>query len=257
MLRISSWNVNSLKMRLDRLLRFLEREQPDVVCLQELKGTDDKFPFTEIQAAGYCAEVYGQKTYNGVALLSKTPLERTQRGLPSFSDDASARFISAHTRGVDILCGYFPNGQEVGSEKYWYKLQWMQKLLQHLSSAHSPEVPLVLAGDFNVAPTDLDVHDPQLWQGKVLCSAAEREAFRRLEAWGLRDTFRKHCPAGGQYSWWDYRDLGFPKNQGLRIDFVLATAPLWEKCQSAQIHRDERKGDKPSDHAPVSADFAV
>ncbi len=253
-MKIATWNVNSVNARLDRLLAFLQREQPDALCLQELKCEPGKFPWEAVRGAGYEAAVHGQKTYNGVAILSRSPLEDVREGFGDESGDTQARCLSALVNGVRVISVYVPNGQEVGAEKYVYKLDWFKRLEKYLGKYKKSE-KLVLCGDFNVAPEDLDVHDPDLWRGRILCSDAERAALKQIYSWGLTDTFRKHHPDERIFSWWDYRNLGFVKNQGLRIDFVLATEALGEKCLSARIDRDERKGKLPSDHAPVLAEF--
>lgn len=254
-LRIVTWNVNSIKARWDRLQQYLERDAPDVVCVQELKVTDEKFPTDALSALGYHSAAFGQPTYNGVAILSKTPLTNVRRGLDV--EDPQARAIAAEVRGVAVLCLYCPNGQSPESDKFAYKMQWFDHLAAYLEKHYSPSAPLVVCGDFNVAPHDLDCHDPDAWRGQVLFTDQEREKLSRLMKWGLEDTYRRHHPDTRAFSWWDYRMLGFQKNRGMRIDFVLATAPLMEKCSGAEILRDERKGTKPSDHAPVAAEFSV
>jgi exodeoxyribonuclease III len=256
-LKIATWNVNSVNARLERLVAFLGREKPDALCLQELKCEESKFPFEAIRGAGYQAAVLGQKTYNGVAILARQKPEDVRTGFGDGIEDAQSRCLSAVVNGVRVISVYVPNGQDVGTEKYVFKLQWLSRLKRHLEKSYQKSERLVLCGDFNVAPEDRDVHDPEWWRGKILCSEPEREAFQAVCGWGLSDTFRLHQPDKGHYSWWDYRALGFPKNLGLRIDFVLATSPLRELCRSARIDRDERKGKLPSDHAPVLAEFDV
>jgi exodeoxyribonuclease-3 len=251
-MKIATWNVNSIRSRLDRLLRWLERHEPDVLCLQELKVTDDKFPFDPIREAGYAASVHGQKTYNGVAILSRTDAEDICRRLDDRDDDPQARFISARINGLRVASVYVPNGSSVGSDKWSYKLAWLQRLRAHLDRHGDPAEPLVLCGDFNVAPHDLDVANPEAWRNTVLCHEDARQALGDLGDWGLVDLFRSQHPDGRFYSWWDYRMLGFPKNDGLRIDHILGTAPVLERLESAEIDRDERKGKQPSDHAPVA-----
>lgn len=253
-MKIATWNVNSIRSRLDRLLAWLQRTQPDVACLQELKVTDEAFPYEPIQRAGYHATVFGQKTYNGVAILSRAEPANTQRGMSGF-DDPVARFLTAEIDGTWIASIYVPNGQVVGSEKYAYKLRWMRQLREHLESQFQPLDRVVLCGDFNAARDELDVAHPELWANSVLFHKEVRESLEHLLAWGLVDVFRKHHPEGGVYSWWDYRMLAFPKNDGLRLDYILATEPLASRCTGAEIDRDERKGEKPSDHAPVVATF--
>lgn len=255
-MKVVSWNVNSVKARLDRLLAYLAREAPDVVCLQELKCVEEAFPAAAVHDAGYHAAVLGQKTYNGVAILSREPLSDVTRGFGDGAADDAARFVGATVRGVRVYSAYIPNGQAVGTEKYAYKLEWMKRLRAFLDGRHTPRDPVLVAGDFNVAPEDRDVHDPAAWRGQILFSDPEKSALANVCAFGLHDTFRKFHADAGHYSWWDYRMLGFPKNRGLRIDFILATAPLLERCRAASIARDERKGQQPSDHAPVVAEFA-
>jgi len=255
--RVISWNVNSVNVRLERLQRLLTRHAPDVVCLQELKCLEEKFPSEEIKTAGYHFAVFGQKTYNGVAILSRTPLENVQVGFSDGVDDAAARFIVAKTSGVHVASVYVPNGQSVGTEAFAYKLQWLQRLRQFLDNRFNSGDPVILGGDFNIAPEERDVHDPAAWEGQVLFSEPERNALSAVREFGLEDTFRLHHSEKGLYSWWDYRQLAFPFNKGLRIDFIFATPSLAKRCVSAEIDRDERKGEKPSDHAPVIAEFSA
>jgi len=254
--RIASWNVNSIRVRKERLLRWLERHAPDVLCLQELKAPDEQFPTDEVRAAGYHSAVFGQKTYNGVAILSRLPAEDVGRGLQDDVADAEARLIEARVAGVRVVCLYVPNGQLVGSEKWEYRQAWMKRLRSYLDRLCDPAEPLVLCGDWNVAPEDRDVCDPAGWAESVLFHPEARAAFEAIRGWGLTDTFRLHHAEAGRYSWWDYRMLAFPKNQGLRIDHVLASQPLARRCTGAGIDRDERKGKQPSDHVPVWADFS-
>jgi len=254
--KVATWNVNSIRARLERVLAFLERHDPDVVCLQETKVVDDAFPADELRAAGYDCATIGQKTYNGVAILSKTPADDVLRGFDDGGDDSQARLIAGTVKGVRCVCVYVPNGRTVGSEAYAYKLEWLGRLSRLLEKDADPARPLVLTGDFNVAPADIDVHDPEGWRDQVLCSEPERRALRELEDWGLVDGFRSVHPDRVAYTWWDYRQLGFPKNRGLRIDHLLLTRPLLERCEAIEIDREERKGKGASDHAPVLATFA-
>ena len=256
-IKLVSWNVNSVKARLDRLLAFLKGEAPDIVCLQELKCLEENFPLGPIQDAGYHASIAGQKTYNGVAILSREEPTEVRRSFGDNSSDTAARFIGATVQGVRIYSAYIPNGQSVGSEKYGYKLEWLKRLKAFLQRTHQTTEKIVIAGDFNVAPEDRDCHDPKLWEGQILFSEAEKAALREVCHFGLYDTFRKHHSEGSHYSWWDYRQLSFPKDKGMRIDFVLATKPLLEACNAATIIRAERKGPLPSDHAPVMAEFIL
>ncbi len=255
-LTVASWNINSVRARVERLEAYLASRRPDVLCLQELKCTEEQFPAEMVERLGYQAAVYGQKTYNGVAILSTSPLQDVERGLPLADDDAQqARVLAATIKGVRVMSVYAPNGQAVDSPAYQEKLAFYARLRRALDVRYRPEEQLVLCGDFNVAPEERDVWDPQLWDGQTLFSLPERAALRELLAFGLQDTFRLHHPEPGRYSWWDYRMLGFPKNHGLRIDAVYATAPLAARCEEADIDREARKGKLPSDHAPVWARF--
>ena len=255
-MKIASWNVNSLKVRLPHLLDWLAEAQPDVVCLQELKLEDPNFPRAEIEAAGYHAAFAGQKTYNGVALLAKVPISEVTVGNPLFADEQK-RLISGTVDGIRVVCAYMPNGQEVGCDKYDYKLRWLAALADWLSSELQAYPRLALCGDYNIAPDERDVHDPQRWQDCVLVSEPERAAFRRFIELGLVDSFRLFAQPEKTFSWWDYRMLGFQKNQGLRIDHILLSAPLAAQCSAAGIDRAPRKRERPSDHAPVWASLTV
>jgi exodeoxyribonuclease-3 len=251
--KLVTWNVNSIRQRLDRLLALLERHAPDVVCLQETKVVDADFPAEALRAAGFASVFAGQKSYNGVAILSKTESSEVACGFRDGGDDAQARLLAATVAGLRVICAYVPNGQAVGSDKYAYKLAWLERLRGLLEREADPARPLALVGDFNVAPADADVHDPEAWRGQVLCSDPERSALARLLDWGLVDAFRTHYPDRVAFTWWDYRELGFPKNRGLRIDHVLLTRPLVERLSDVVIDREERKGKGASDHAPVLA----
>jgi len=252
-MRIVSWNINSLRKRQDRLFAWLENTKPDVVCLQETKCTDDQFPALALQAADYHAAYHGEKSYNGVAILSKAKLHEVRPSLCDEIVDPQARVISATIEGVRVYSIYAPNGQAVDSPAYEYKLNWYRRLRNCL--AREKNVDLVVCGDFNIAPEDVDVYDPALWRGAIMCSDGERQAFQALCELGLRDTLRLHYKEGGIFSWWDYQMRAFEKNRGLRIDAVLASKALAEKCTAAGIDRDMRKGKEPSDHAPVWAEF--
>ena len=249
---LAAWNVNSLNVRLPRLLAWLAAHKPDVVCLQETKLEDHKFPVVDIAAAGYAAHFAGQKTYNGVAILARDGRSVTDVavGFPGFPDDQK-RMIAATISGVRVVDFYVPNGQSVDSDKYRYKLDWCAAAAAYLRDELSRHPNLAVLGDFNVAPEDRDVHDPALWAGQVLCTVPERDAFRAFLAVGLKDSFRLFDQPPATFSWWDYRQLAFPKNHGLRIDHVLLSAPLAARCAASRIDRNERKGEKPSDHAPV------
>ncbi len=255
-MKIASWNCNSIRARKDRLLTYLGASKPDVLCLQELKCQEEEFPLEEVQALGYHAAIHGQRTYNGVAILSREPAVEVERGLQDGVEDSHCRLIAATVQGIRILCLYAPNGQSVGSSAYAYKLEWYARLRRYLDARFKPDSPLLLCGDFNVAPEPLDVHDPKVWQGQTLFSEPERAALAQLKAFGLHDTFRQHHPQDARFSWWDYRMLAFPKNRGLRIDYLLVTAPLVPRCTASDIDREMRKGKQPSDHAPVWAELS-
>jgi len=259
-MKVATWNVNSVRARRERLLRWLAANQPDVLCLQEIKVTEADFPSMELKALGYHAAVFGQKTYNGVAILSRREPLEVERGFGDGVDDPQARLIAARIpdavgRDARVVSVYVPNGQEVGSDRWRYKLEWMRRLRAWLDRRASPTDPLVVCGDFNVAPEPRDVYDPAAWEPTVLFHPEARAALRQVCAWGLADTLRLRHEETGLYSWWDYRMLGFPKNRGLRIDLILASEPLARRCVAASIDRQERKGQQPSDHAPVVAEF--
>jgi exodeoxyribonuclease-3 len=253
-LKLATWNVNSLKVRLPHLLGWLASAQPDVVCLQETKTEDAGFPFAELAAAGYQALHNGQKTYNGVALLARSEPSEVLRALPGF-EDGQKRLLAATVAGVRCICAYMPNGQAVGSEKYAYKLAWLDALARWLQDELKRFPQLALLGDFNIAPEDRDVHDPQAWQGQVLCSEPERAAFRRFLDLGLVDAFRLFPQPEKSFTWWDYRMMAFRRNHGLRIDHILVSPRLAARCRACLIDVAPRKLERPSDHAPVIAEF--
>jgi exodeoxyribonuclease III len=255
-MKLAAWNVNSLKVRLPQLLDFLATRQPDVVCLQETKLEDQNFPKAEIEAAGYQVTYSGQKTYNGVAILSKTPLTEVQIGIPDFVDEQK-RVLAATVDGVRVVCVYIPNGQSIDSDKYQYKLRWLAALTSWLKGELARHPSLALLGDYNIAPEDRDVHDPAAWKDQVLCSGPEREAFGNLLGLGLKDSFRLFEQPEKTYSWWDYRMMAFRRNHGLRIDHILLSGPLAANCTESLIDRDMRKLERPSDHAPVMATVEI
>ena len=253
-IKLATWNVNSLRVRLPHVLEWLAANAPDVLCLQETKLEDAAFPFAELEAAGYRAIHDGQKTYNGVAILARGEMTQLVRGIPGY-EDAQKRVIAATVDGLRVVCAYFPNGQSVDSDKYQYKLKWLHALTAWLEVEVQRHPDLVLLGDFNIAPEDCDVYDPIAWQGQVLCSEAERDAFRRLVALGLVDAFRLFPQTEKSYSWWDYRMMAFRRDLGLRIDHILMTSPLAARCGTCSIDRAPRKLERPSDHAPVMAEL--
>jgi exodeoxyribonuclease-3 len=249
-MKIATWNINSLGVRLPQVLQWLDTARPDVLALQELKLSDDKFPSAELQEAGYHAVFHGQKTYNGVALLSREPVQAVLKNIPGF-DDEHARVITATLAGVRLVGGYFPNGQAPGSDKFAYKMRWLDALRGWLAAELQQHPSLVLMGDFNIAPEDADVCDPVAWAGQIHCTDEERAHFRGLLALGLHDAFRLFEQPPRSYSWWDYRMLAFRKNQGLRIDHILVSDALKPRVRSCSIDRLPRKNERPSDHAPV------
>ena len=253
-MKLATWNVNSLKVRLQQLLDWLARTRPDVVCLQETKLEDGKFPRGEIEAAGYSAFFSGQKTYNGVAILSRVPLSDVSAGIPQFADE-QRRVICARASDARIVCVYAPNGQAVGSDKYEYKLRWFAALRAWLRTELGRSPRLAVLGDFNVAPEDRDVHDPKAWEGQVHVSEPERAAFRALLELGFADAFRLFAQPDKAFSWWDYRMAAFRRNAGLRIDQILLSGELAKRCAACAIDTGPRKLERPSDHAPVVAEI--
>ncbi|HEY7803537.1 MAG TPA: exodeoxyribonuclease III [Orrella sp.] len=255
-MKIATWNINSLKVRLPQVLDWLSTVEPDFVGLQELKLDQDKFPIDAIKEAGYEAVWLGQKTYNGVAILSKTPAQDVVSNIPD-NDDPQKRMIAATFETAQgplrLINVYCPNGQSLESEKYPYKLAWFERLTNWLAREIEKYPNLAIVGDYNIAPTDEDVHDPKRWKNQVLVSPPEREAFERLLALGLTDSFRLFEQPERSFSWWDYRLNGYKRNAGLRIDHVLLTKPLADLCQSCVIDRTPRENEQPSDHAPVMA----
>ena len=254
MLKIATWNVNSLRVRLPHVLDWLAAHGPDVLALQETKLPDKDFPAAEIEKAGYRAVYAGQSAYNGVAILSRSPAEDVITDPPGL-DDHQRRVLAATIAGVRVVDLYVPNGQSVGSEKYVYKLEWLDTLTGYIRDAMAEHPRLVVLGDFNIAPEERDVHDPALWKGHVLFSDPERAAFQRLLDLGLSDTFRLFEQPEREFSWWDYRAGGFRRNLGLRIDHILGTPAMRDACRSCRIDREPRKRERPSDHAPVLAEF--
>jgi exodeoxyribonuclease-3 len=257
MLRIATWNVNSLRARNDRFFAFLERQKPDVVCLQELKMTDDLFPFAKLKDAGYDAAAFGQKTYNGVAIVSKRPMSDVTTGFLDGDEDPQARFIAATVDGVRVMSAYFPNGSEVGSEKYDYKLRWMKRMRTYLDTHAKTHERVLLCGDFNVAAEEIDVHSVDAWKDTTMFHESMRSALTEVRDYGFVDVFRKLRPEEQAFSWWDYRGGSFPRNHGIRIDYIYATPAMNDVLKDSFIDREERKGPQPSDHAPVLADFEI
>ena len=255
MLKLATWNVNSVLARLPLVTRWLEAERPDVLCLQETKCTDDKFPKDAFAEISYQSETFGQRTYNGVAILSRAPCTEVQRGFYEREESADARLLAATGEGVRVVNVYIPNGAFVGSDKYRYKLEWMQRLRAFFDAHYKRSAAVLLCGDFNVAPEERDVHDPQLWQGRILFSKRERAALASIKGWGFEDAFRLHTEEGGHFSWWDYRAGSFRRNAGLRIDHIWTSQSLAARCTASWIDKEPRGWERPSDHTPVVAIF--
>jgi len=249
-MKLATWNVNSLAVRLPQVLAWLQANPVDALVLQETKLTDDKFPAADFEAAGYRAAWFGQKTYNGVALLSRSDATQLQKNIPGL-DDEQARVIAGTLGGVRVIGAYFPNGQAPDSDKFQYKMRWLDALRDWLRAELAAHPQLVLMGDFNIAPEDRDVHDPVAWAGQILCTPEERAHFRALVGLGLVDAFRLFEQPPKSWSWWDYRNLAFRKNQGLRIDLILVSEALKAQVSACVIDKLPRKNERPSDHAPV------
>ena len=252
-MKLAAWNVNSLNVRLPHVIEWLKTHQPDALCLQELKMEDAKFPLAAFDDIGYHAVFNGQKTYNGVAIISRSRPEDVSRDMTGYADHQK-RVIAATIEGVRVISAYVPNGQTVESEKYQYKLQWLAALQTYMQNAIAEYGDVALLGDYNIAPDDRDVYDPKAWEGQVLCTVAERDAFRALVGLGLVDSFRLFEQTEKSFSWWDYRMNGFKRNLGLRIDHILLTSGLAARCTASIIDVEPRKLERPSDHAPVVAD---
>ena len=255
-MRLATWNVNSLKVRLPQVIDWLQAQQPDVLCLQETKLEDVNFPGRDIRAAGYHAIFSGQKTYNGVAILSKAPAADAVTAIPGYNDPQK-RVLAATIDGVRVFCLYVPNGQSVDSDKYRYKLDWLTAVTAWLKHELAANPKLAAAGDFNIAPDERDVHDPKAWEGQVLFSLPERQAFQDLLALGLKDSFRLFEQPAQAFTWWDYRMNAFKRRMGLRIDHILVSNELAPVCRSCVIDSEPRKAERPSDHAPVTIELAM
>ena len=249
-MKLATWNVNSLNVRLPHVLDWLRDNPIDVLCLQETKQEDRKFPYDDLKNAGYQAIHFGQKTYNGVAILSRHAMSDVEYGITGFEDE-QRRVISATINGIRVVCVYIVNGQAVDSEKYEYKMRWLGALIYWLAGQLEKYPNLVLLGDYNIAPEDRDCHDPAAWIGQILVSPRERELFTKLTQLGLHDSFRLFEQPEKSFSWWDYRMMGFRRNFGMRIDHILVSDALKDKCLSCIIDKAPRKLERPSDHTPV------
>jgi exodeoxyribonuclease III len=256
LVKLATWNVNSLRVRLPHLLDWLAAHSPDAMCLQETKCEEGQFPAAELMAAGYCSLHNGQRTYNGVAILTRAPGAEVCRAIPGFTDDQS-RVLAADHDGVRVISVYVPNGQSVGSDKYDYKLRWMEALARWLEGELARHPRIAVMGDFNVAPEERDVHDPRMWEGRVLFSLPERAALGRLAAAGFVDAFRLFEQPERSFTWWDYRMNAFRRKMGLRIDHVLLSPALAASCRACTIDTGPRALERPSDHAPVICEIAA
>ena len=254
---VASWNLNSITVRLEAVLKWLESVQPDILCLQETKIVNNKFPAQAFQELGYYSEFTGQPTYNGVAILAKSPLTNVEKYVEAAGEESPKRFIKAEINGSIIVNTYVPNGQALGSEKFAYKLEFLELFKKYLASRYEPSHRIIWCGDFNIAPADIDTFDAELTKGQLMCSDIERSLLAELNDWGLIDTFRLHNKESGHYSWWDYRAGAFRRNLGYRIDHIWASKPLAEICTESLIDKNPRKTERPSDHAPVLARFNI
>lgn len=256
MLKLATWNVNSLNVRLPHVRDWSLEHEPDVLCLQETKTIDEKFPEESLSEIGFTSCFSGQKTYNGVATLVQGEIEDVSRDLPDY-DDPQKRVLAITTNDVRVINVYVPNGREVDDPKYFYKLEWFNHLLTFVEQEMTRYDKVVVTGDFNIAPADEDVHDPDLWKDRILCSKPERNCFQKLTELGLVDAFREFDQPTGSYSWWDYRAAGFRRNLGLRIDLIMISDALRKVCTGCTIDKEPRKWERPSDHTPVVAEFEL
>jgi len=252
---VASWNVNSLAVRMPQLADWIRACKPNVICLQETKLVDEKFPKAEFDALGYHYEFYGEKSYNGVAIISDRPIMNVQKGFLEETEPHARRFIEAQIDSLYILNCYIPNGQRVGSDKYEYKLNWLDGLKTHLERQHKPDSKLLLCGDFNIAPEDRDVYKPEEVRGTIMVSDTERQRLDTIRQWGFVDAFRMHNEEGGQFTWWDYRMGAFRRNMGFRIDHIWLTPSAAASCTRCWIDKDPRKLERPSDHVPIVSEI--
>jgi len=253
----ATWNINSINARLSHIQEFLDNYSPDILCMQETKVVDEKFPRDIFIERGYEIEIYGEKSYNGVAIASKEPIENIVRGFTEEIAAGSKRLIAADIAGIKVLNVYIPNGQAVGSEKYHYKLEWLCALEKHIKDHYSPDDDLIICGDFNIAPEDKDIYKAHEWNGRIMASPVERDHLQKIKDWGFTDIFRRHHDEPGLFTWWDYQAGAFRRNMGFRIDHIWTSESLAEKCAAAMIAREMRELEKPSDHAPVLAEFEL
>jgi len=256
-MKIATWNVNSINIRLEPVLKWIAEEKPDVLCLQEIKCTDEKFPFLDFAEIGYKAVILGQKSYNGVAILSPLDIKNVRYNFPGDTAEAPSRLISADIGNIHVVDVYIPNGTELGTDKFVFKLDWLQRLRHYFDNTCEQNSDVLLCGDFNIAPDERDVYDVATWTGKLHFTIPERAALDYVRRWGFVDLFRQFNENGGQYSWWNYREGAFQRDNGLRIDFIWVSPSLAKKCTRCWIDRNPRTWERPSDHAPVVAEFDV
>ena len=260
-MRIATWNINGIKARIENLLQWLQTSGPDIVCLQEIKSVDADFPRLEIESLGYNVETHGQKGFNGVAILSKLRFDEVIRGLPGETDDAQSRYIegvfSVGSRAIRVASIYLPNGNPLGTEKFHYKVRWMDRLIAHASDRLSLEEPLILAGDYNIIPEPEDCFSPKAWEGDALFQPESRQAYRRMKALGLAEAIRSVTDAPKTYTFWDYQAGAWQKNNGIRIDHILLSPEAANLLVSAEIEKSVRSWEKPSDHVPVIVELAA
>jgi exodeoxyribonuclease III len=250
-----TWNVNSIIARLSHIEELLTNYEPDILCMQETKITDEKFPRTFFSERGYEAQIYGEKSYNGVAVISKEPADNVVRGFAQEIGHGAKRLIACRFGDLHVLNLYIPNGQAVGSEKFLYKMEWLDALKKHIAHNYKQKDKLIICGDFNIAPEDIDLYKPEVYGGAIMASPQEREHLQAIKDWGLVDLFRKFHTEAGLYTWWDYQAGAFRRNAGFRIDHIWATPKVAEKCQGSLVAREMRQLDRPSDHAPLIAEF--
>ncbi len=256
-MKIATWNINSINVRLEHVLKWGQDTETDVICLQETKSVDKNFPLEPIEEAGYNAVFMGEKSYNGVAILSKHEIENVQKNFPDDDEDAPKRLIAADINGIHIVNTYIPNGTELWTDKFDFKLDWLQRLRKYFDEKCSTDSDVLLCGDFNVAPEEIDVWSVKRWEGKLHFSKPERAAIHHVKQWGFTDVFREKHPDFQEFSWWNYRMGAFPKNHGLRIDHIWTSKSLAEKCKDCWIDKEPRGWERPSDHTPVVAEFEI
>lgn len=258
-MKIATWNINGIHSRLDHVLRWTKTAEVDVLCFQETKTPDAKFPLAKLKDAGFPhIEIHGEKAYNGVAILSRLPIDDVLKGFPGDNADAPRRLIAASINGIRVVNAYFPHGTTIGSDKFHFKIDWVERLREYFDKYYSAEEDVVLCGDTNICPHEIDLWNVRYWAARMHFTKQERDAFQKLKKWGFIDVFRQMNQEPGEYTWWDtFRDSSFPKNRGLRLDHIWASEPLADACLDCWVDREPRGWDHPSDHAPVIAEFSI